>query len=233
MIRYHYFYDPLNSLFYSNYYLSNRIDKQYIDTNNDNITLSLTFDPIQLKYQNELYFSIKEIIFYISGLLYKKIENSEESIDTTSILQRKPSYENRTINIFHEKYEDNFTLTFKNIPRNENFVYDLQIQAYSSIEYYNKHLEEFLIFTREIDLRDIKLEEKKSILWYILGPVLGFVFLLIVAFFVIKYIRLQKANINLREDLKSIAYSKEIQKNVLSKEKKDSEKESDYDTTFI
>ena len=54
-----------------------------------------------------------------------------------------------------------------------------------------------------------------------------------ITFFVIKYIRLRKANINLREDLKSIAYSNEIQKNVLSKEQKTSEKESDYDSTFI
>ena len=85
----------------------------------------------------------------------------------------------------------------------------------------------------EVDLTDIKHEEKESILWYILGPVLGFIFLLIITFLVIKYIRLQKANINLKEDLKSIAYSNEIQKNVLSKEQQTSEKDSDYDSTFI
>ena len=105
----------------------------------------------------------------------------------------------------------------------------MQILIYAYIDYYNIK-EELLVFTTEVDLTDIKDE---SILWYILGPILGFIFLFLVAFFVIKYIRLQKANINLKEDLKSFAYSNEIQKNILSKEKQTSEKESDYDTTFI
>ena len=87
----------------------------------------------------------------------------------------------------------------------------------------------------EVNLTDIKkiINEEESKLWYILGPILGFIILLLITFFTIKYIRLRKANINLREDLKSIAYSNEIQKNVLSKEKKTSEKDSDYESTFI
>ena len=57
--------------------------------------------------------------------------------------------------------------------------------------------------------------------------------MLLVAFFIIKYYRLQKSNLNLKEDLKSMAYSNDIQKNVLKKEQQDSEKSGDYDSTFI
>ena len=90
-----------------------------------------------------------------------------------------------------------------------------------------------LTFTLEVNLTDIKLKEDKSNLWIILGPILGFIFLLIIAFFIIKYIRLKHANINLKEDLKSMAYSNDIQKNIINKEREASEKDSDYDSTFI
>ena len=98
------------------------------------ISGSLTFEPIKLIYQNEIYYHEEDIIFYISGILYKKNDDSEELVDTSSILyERIPLYENRTINRYHEKYEK-FTLIFKNIPRKDNFNYDLRIQVYSSIE---------------------------------------------------------------------------------------------------
>ena len=82
-------------------------------------------------------------------------------------------------------------------------------------------------------MTDIKKEEEKSYLWYILGPILGVIGLLLIAYFVFKYIRLRKANVNLQEEMKSMAYSNEIQKNVLVKEKITSQKETDYETTFI
>ena len=93
--------------------------------------------------------------------------------------------------------------------------------------------EAFLVFTAKIDLRDITLKEEKSYLWIILGPILGAIVLAIVIFFVIKYIRLQKANVNLQEEMKSMAYSNDVQKNVIAKTKKRTKTESDYDTTFI
>ena len=82
-------------------------------------------------------------------------------------------------------------------------------------------------------MTDIKKEEKKSYLWQILGPILAVIVLLLIAFFVIKYMRLRKANVNLEVKMKHMAYSNEIQKNVLVKDKITSQKESDYETTFI
>ena len=83
-------------------------------------------------------------------------------------------------------------------------------------------------------MTDIKLEQEKSILWYILGPILGLVFFLLVIFFVVKFIRLKNANLNLQEVLKSMAYSNDIQKNVIAKEQNEvARKDQDYENTFI
>ena len=238
MIRYHYYY-PFDNIYTSNYYLSNKIDKKYIDENDDYITLSLIFDPIKVIYQDESYYYDYDITLCISGFLYKKNESSEELINTTSMLQKRiPLYENQAINIYNQKEYNNFTLLFKSILRNENYTYDLQIKVYLLFKYYAySYLEQFLIFTKEIDLTDINVKkEDKSLLWYILGPILGFIgfiFLFLIIFFLFKFIRLQKANSTLREDLKSFVFSNEIQKNVLFKERHNSEKDTDYDTTFI
>ena len=216
-----------------NKYYLNKMDKKYINTNDENITLSLIFDPIEILDQNGIPIVGSKSYFYISGLLYKKIEGSEELINTTAILYEKNvSYEYQTIHIYNLSKLEKFKLIFNNIPRQENYIYDLQIQANILTEI-NLFTEEFLIFTREIDLTDIKLKEEDSILWYILGPILGLIFLLVISFFIIKYIRLNKANVKLEEEMKSMAYSNDIYQNVIVKTKKDSNKEGDYDSTFI
>ena len=214
------------------YYL-NKMDKEYVNANNENITLSLIFDPIEILDQNGIPIVGSKSYFYISGLLYKKIEGSEELINTTAILYEKnASYQNQTLHIYNPKKPEKFNLSFNNIPRKENYIYDLQIQA--NIFYdYTLFIEEFLIFIREIDLTDIKLKEQSSILWYILGPILGVIILLLISLFAIKYIRLHKANKQLREEMKSLAYSNDIYHNVIVQTKKDSNKENDYDSTFI
>ena len=45
--------------------------------------------------------------------------------------------------------------------------------------------------------------------------------------------RLRKANDNLMKEMKSMAFSNEVQKNVLVKKEITSQKESDYESTFI
>ena len=229
MIRYYF---TLKNYEY-NYYLYDNIDKKYIDVSDENITLSLTLNPIDIIFQNRRLNNTIEIYFYISGILYKKNETSKELINTTSILhEQTPLYEDNAISLYSYENPETFNLIFRNIPRKDNYIYDLQIQANVFI-HENLFNEEFLIFTKEIDLTDIKKEEKKSYLWYILGPILGVIVLFLIAFFVIKYVRLRKANDNLEVKMKIMAFSNEIQKNVLVKEKITSQKESDYETTFI
>ena len=229
MIRYYY----TQKQDENNYYLYDNIDKKYIDVNDENITLSLSLNPIDIIRNNRRLYNTNDIYFYISGILYKKNETSKEIINTTSILHEQiPLYEDNTINLYSYENPQNFKLTFRNIPRKDNYIYDLQIQANVFI-HENLFNEEFLVFTKKIDLTDIKKEEKKSYLWHILGPILGVIVLFLIAFFVFKYMRLRKANANLEVKMKHMAYSNEIQKNVLVEEDIKSQKESDYETTFI
>ena len=173
------------------------------------------------------------IAFSITGLLYKKNNNTQELLNTTSMLrERIPLYQNQTKHIYSLNNPEKWTLTFENISRENNFIYDLQVQINSIISR-NIFNEEFLIFTTEIDLSDIKPEEEKNYTWIIVGIVLGVIVASIIIFFIIKYIRLQKSNKNLKEEMKSMAYSNDVQKNVINKERHNSEKDGDYETTFI
>ena len=229
MIRYYYTYEEDEY----GYYLHDNIIKKYIDENDEYITLFLSINPIDITLKKSRLDNSYTIYFYISGILYKNNETSKELLNTTSILQdQTPLYEDNTVNVYSYKNPENFNLTFRNIPRKDNYIYDLQIQANVFI---NRYLfnEEFLIFTKKIDLTDIKKEPEKSYLWYILGPILGVIGFLLIAFFVIKYIRLSKANVNLEKEMKSMVYTNEIQRDILVKKKIKSEKESDYETTFI
>ena len=215
------------------YIMNNIINKDYIGKpRDDNITLSIEFEPISIIFKGQPLDTDTQIDFYISGLLYKKNESLKELINTTSFLyERKPMYENKTVSFYNLNNPQKFTLIFKDIPRSNNYIYDLQLQVNAFIKS-NLFNEEFLIFTKEVDLTDIA--KKKSILWLILGPILGVVFILIVVVLVIIFLRLKRKNNNLEEDLKSFAYSNDIQKNVIVKEQKEmSKKEMDYESTFI
>jgi len=46
-------------------------------------------------------------------------------------------------------------------------------------------------------------------------------------------LRLKKKNDNLQKEMKTLAFSNDIQNNVLIKEQQLTKKESDYETTFI
>ena len=229
MIRYYYTEQTAEY----NYHLYDNIDKKYIDENDENITLSLTINPINIIYNKSRLNRSNEIYFYINGILYKNNETSEELINTTSILKEKtPLYENNAVSIYSYENPESFNLIFRNIPRKDNYIYDLQIQVNVFI-LENLFNEEFLIFTKKIDLTDIKKKEEKSYLWSILGPILGVIVLFLVVFFMFKYMRLRKANDNLMKEMKSMAFSNEVQKNVLVKKEITSQKESDYESTFI
>ena len=229
MIRY--YYGNENDSF--TYILNNIIAKEDLDTNNEiKAKVNLTFEPIKIKKQSRLLDEDIQIYFYVSGLLFKKNESSNELINTTSFLyERKPMFEAKTVSLYNSKHPQAFSLIFEDIPRNNNDIYDLQLQINVFIKK-NLFNEEFLIFNFEVDLTDI--EKKKSILWYILIPIIVIIVLLIIIVVVIIFIRLKRKNNNLEEDLKSFAYSNDIQKNVIIKEQKEmSKKDMDYESTFI
>ena len=231
MIR-HYYTDYELEFHYS---LNDNIEIRSFIINDENATVFLTFNDIKITYANKVDVNRSDIHFYIFGYLYNANDNSEELINTTAILhERKALYENRTLNIYNFNKPEQFTLVFQNVSRKrDNFFYDIRLQVNAKIK---DHLfnEEFLVFNFKVDLSKIKFEEpEKSKWWIILIGVIGGLLFLAIIFFVIKYIRLRKSNVKFKEDLKLMAFSNDIHKNVIKSEKKFAEKESDFETTFI
>ena len=207
-------------------------EKKVLNMSDDNVTISLEFKPVKLNFNYNV--STYKIYFYIYGSLFQLNNNSDEVINTTCFLNEQiPKFINKTKYNFNYKNPENWTLIFKDIPRNGNLIYDLQLKINSFIEN-NIFNEEFLIFTTKIDLTDFKFSNIKKYAWVIAVSVVGGALLIFLAiFFIIKYLRLKKSNVNLKEDLKSLAFSNDVQKDVLKKEKTKSKKDSDYESTFI
>ena len=94
--------------------------------------------------------------------------------------------------------------------------------------------EEFLIYTTKIDLTDIKIKEQDyTTLIIVLSVVGGAIILGLIIFFAYKFVDLCKSNENLKERMKSLAFSNDIQKNVLITDQDISKKDNDYESTFI
>ena len=201
------------------------------NTVNNNVDISLEFKCIKVNSISTTLLE-KGVYFVITGTLYK--ENEVSDINTNYILNdRKSTYVNKTIVFYSSNNQSNWTLEFKNLPR-KNDTYDLQLQI-DSILLYNILSEEFLLYKAKINVNVGELIEEGnnnfSIFW-IIGPIIG-VIILIAVFFVIKFFRLKKANNNLQNEIKSLAFSNNIKQNVLINEQKISKKESDYEYTFI
>ena len=225
MIRY--FYTDLNLEY--KYTLNNTPDVDYIYTNKDNVTISISFESI--KIFNDKGKINDTITFYISGLLYNKNKDSQELINTSAILhEKKPLYENKTNYTYTlENSPKTFSIIFKDISRNNNYLYDLQLQVNAIIKHkiFN---EEFLVFTSEVDLTDIK----GFNYWIIVGIIIGTVVIIgAIIFFSVFYCKLNRKKTDLEERLKSMAYSHNVEKNVIIDEQTISQRDQDFETTFI
>ena len=100
--------------------------------------------------------------------------------------------------------------------------------------------EEFMAFGKEVNLIEIKQiveKPKEGIPWYAWGiPVIvvGVILVVIIlGFFILKFLKLKKKNTNLQQEMDTLAFSNDIQKNVLMKDMELSKSESDYESTFI
>ena len=233
MIRY--FYTNINLEY--NYSLNNESEIAYIDPNEDNVTVSITFDCINMVNKKG---KINDTInFYISGLLFNKNIDSEELINTTSILhEQKPLYENKTNYTYTpENSTETFSIIFKDISRKDNYIYILQLQVNAIIRHkiFN---EEFLIFTTEVDLTNLtnvtNISDNKGFkYWILFGIIIGFVVFVGFVIFFICYYKLRKKKTEFEEKLKSMAYSHNVEKNVIIDEQTISQRDLDFETTFI
>ena len=75
-------------------------------------------------------------------------------------------------------------------------------------------------------------EFNKNIFIYIFVPI-GAVFLPVALFFIIKFIKLKKRSDSFKQEMKTLLFSNDIQKNILVNEKELSKNDSDYENTFI
>jgi hypothetical protein len=236
MIRY--YYTGAASVF--NYSLN---DSQKImhspELDEDTANITITYNPIKIT-TNYIPVRTKKngIKFYIYAFLFIKDNKTDEQINTTSILtKRKYLFKTNILYHFNFSNPEKFNITFDFIPRQFADVYELQLQV-NAIHPNNIFNEEFLIFTSEINLTGIgyispKKEENNKTGWIIGGVIGGVIVIGLVVFFILKYKKLQKSNTNLQEDLKSLAFSNDVQKNVLIKERRNSKKDADYESTFI
>ena len=94
--------------------------------------------------------------------------------------------------------------------------------------------DDFLIFTTKVNLTGIKEEriEKPDYMW-ILYAFIGIVAIILIIFFIKKFIKLKKKNDSLKQEMVNIAFSNDIQKNVLFKERNISRNKSDLESIFI
>ena len=144
------------------------------------------------------------------------------------LMEHEELAKNETILAYNSNEEWN--ISFYNFSRKNNFKCDLQIRVniLNSKDLFN---EQFLVFKDSVDLTDIK--SNKATVWIIVGSVLGAIVLALIVFFIVKYVKLRKKNANLKYEMMNMAFSNNVQKNVLFEENKISKNDSDYETTFI
>ena len=94
-----------------------------------------------------------------------------------------------------------------------------------------------MIFTSKINLTEIGPDNnennKINIIWSIVVVIILIIVIPLIIFFFIKYRRLNKNNINLEQEMKSLAYSNEVKKNVLIQAQILSEKDEESEASFI
>ena len=230
MIRY--FYEDYAINF--NYIFDDEYKMNIIESNENNVTINLTFNSIKVETSS---LSEINVVFFITGSLYNKTENSSELINTTCELKEQQLfYQNISINTYDTFYSTNNTqwsLIFENISRNHNYNFDLQLKI-KVLSKYKLFDDDFLIFTTKVNLTGIKEEriEKPDYMW-ILYAFIGIVAIILIIFFIKKFIKLKKKNDSLKQEMVNIAFSNDIQNNVLFNERNISRNESDLESIFI
>ena len=205
-------------------------DKNYVDNNEKLTDIIFKFNGISVINSGEI-----GLIFFITGTLYNPNETSFELINSTCFLhERQQAFVSEKTNSTFNNTPGNdksteFNLTFKNIPKEKYYNYDLRIQM-KARAFVDFSKEEYLAFAIKADLtkRDLK-----WLKWAIPVIVVGVCLIIALVFLIIKFLKLRKNNTNLKQDMVSLAFSNDVQKNVLTREMKISKNESDFESTFI
>ena len=222
LIRYSYYYPDEAKTFI--------FDDKNLNTEMKNNTI--IFNYIEVKTPSDI-LNIKGTYLFITGTLYV----TDNTLNSSYILNKINSpYINQTINFFNSSSNSSWTLEFNDVPKNENFSYsyDLQLQILA-LPLDNFLNEEYLLYKIEAIWKN-KIPDpegfNKNIFIYIFVPI-GAVFLPVALFFIIKFIKLKKRSDSFQQEMKTLLFSNDIQKNILVNEKELSKNDSDYENTFI
>ena len=220
-----------------NYYF--QLDENYTNSTkieNNSREINYTFNKIELETSQDI--AVKRAAYFITGTLYKKKEgNSSNNTYVLNVIDsRHVSKARHYYNETH--FEENWTLVFKDFPKENYDEYEmqLQIQAYIIGVLFN---DEYLLYKINVTLHNetetkTTDEDKPKNWWkWLLGGGLIFIALLVALIILIKFLKLKKKNSNFQQEMKSLLFSNDIQKNVLIKEKKISRNENDFESTFI
>ena len=225
---------------YSYYNINDKKTFIFNDTNLivDNESNYITFNYIQVNSFSEV-LKNKGTYFFITGTLYKTKNVSDKSlINSNYILNKEDSVcvcnTFNYFNTFDSSLNRNWTLEFEGVPKKGNYSYDLQLQILA-LPLDNFLNEEYLLYKIEAiwnNTTPYKKEFDNKIYIYIFVPI-GAVILGVAIFFIVKFLRLKKNSDNFKQEMKSLLFSNNIQKDILIKEKEISDAQSDYDNTFI
>ena len=227
MIRY--YYSTINNEY--KYYFNETVEKNVTETNDKEANITLFLNRIKVKAENnkEIDFENSFIEFYIYGILYRNNQNSKEIINTTSrLIEHNELAKNETYLLYG--FQEKWNLSFNNFKKDYNYncYLQLRVNALTSKSLFD---EKFLAFKANVDLTDIK--KNKAKIWIIIGSILGAIVIALIVFFIVKFVKLRKKNANLKLEMLNMAFSNNVQKNVLYNENKISKNDSDYETTFI
>jgi len=236
---------------------SNRIinvgEKEYIytfDENNKTVnitsendeyaTICISFNSINLTHNPDV--NKTSIRFDIYAFLFNKNNASEENLNTASkLVDNKYLYKSNITYYYNTSNSEKFNLTFENISKSNNFIYEMQLQVivvhsdcFLTYDYYYEHI---LIFKSQINLTNIGYNKnennRKNIVWNIVIIIIVSILIILFIIFIIKYIRLKKNNTNLLQEKNSLFYSNVIKKNMLIQSQIFSDNDVDSETDFI
>ncbi len=186
----------------------------------DAVSLQFKFDNIKIK-NHEKSVEKYDIKLRIHGALFLKNENDDEKKDTLAIISSEPKYKNHTIVSSAHK---EFIIIFDNMERihDDKYIFELQIKVNVLI---SPLIEELLVFSKEIDLKDqLHVINKDMIIGII---IVVFIIVTVIIIILILWSKQKKRITAFKERIMSISFVKGISDDEIIQEVKKEEEEKE------
>ena len=226
-----------NANYILRYYYSNK-EEEYIYSFNilsyeitelkktkDSVSLQFAFNNIKI-YDHEKLVEDYGKKFRIHGALFLKNENDDEKKDTLAIISSEPKYKNHTmVSSTHKK----FIIIFDNMERihDNKYIFELQIKVNVLI---SPLIEELLVFSKEIDLKDQLHVINEIIIFSVI--IVVFIIVTVIIIIIILWSKHKKRMSAFKERIMSISFVKGISNDEIIQEVK-KEEEEEKEEEFI